>query len=69
MTGNVSATIVAGTPRGRGGRGAGVVYNGRRRWTRTVLEENMREWTRERLDQGRVRGLEQGRGVQTCWLN
>ena len=29
--------------------------------TQTMLEENMREWTREWLEQGRVQGIEQGR--------
>ena len=29
--------------------------------TQTMLEENMREWTREWLDQGRAQGIEQGR--------
>ena len=29
--------------------------------THTMLEENMREWTREWLEQGRAQGIEQGR--------
>ena len=29
--------------------------------TQTMLEENVREWTRELLEQGRAQGIEQGR--------
>ena len=36
--------------------------------TRTMLEENVQEWTREWLEQGRAQGIEQGRDEERALL-
>ena len=36
--------------------------------TQTMLEENVREWTRELLEQGRAQGIEQGRHEERALL-